>query len=1142
MFHKEEDLRRLLRECTVRINTPSGHGTGFFAGQSLVLTCRHVVVNEQSTFTPEQLNVLWNGQSIQVEKVECVAQPGPDLALLSLAQRGEHPVPSNHPCPWLFSAIAPGDEVFSFGYPESFTRGGSATFDYEGEFVDESGRTGIKLKKGQADFGLSGSPVLNCRTRSVCAVMYYSDDPTSDLGARVIPIDEATGQWREILQQQEDAHKQDTRWISFLPIYRLQKQEVSIRERFFRGELLEHSSSIPSPLQSIWQDFIYSTPWHEWVASRCSDIADAAAHIEEGQQLIPLLGNIDEDETYDNIVSALRPLCSKYEFIQKWVDKYRDAWDSAFHELEKAKTEGLVTSSLNDHVKKAEEAFSRTRRIAKQVRQLKEEIEALRFSTCLLVSGTLGSGKTHFLSSLLTESIPDPYTHRVLVPINLLDYPAGSLEEAILREVSRSTDMRWQSFSELNHYLASLDRPCKLVIAVDGIARGALDYNRLVEFVQLIADSTALHQVRWLIEINLYDYARLTSQLKAWSEYGFRSRRSENAKPDDRMHANIAGWLTLDDLNRTQQLGIELIKAAIADKPASQPLLSSLPLVSPATLEHLVNPFVAWALIDVRELLPAKSLVSLNFIEFVTQFWKALVAKMAPFTDRPDLFEQCAALVASFYVSAVNHGTLGDLLNFFQANATQSPELRNPAVARTAVAGLERANLLEIRKSDADAFLNDDPKIALRFPVFWQWAIARRLLQEQDFVAHRAGDAVDYLQLWFDESPAADLNKEGILEFVLLLIDQWGTRSTRDIKFVAEVWHRALTESQLPKGALWFAAPKATLGTQTAIAGWASTLSASMAVEADQLFPFMYFCTEAQPEVLDVPGRFALLQPLYSKIKESLTKYFSYLTFRLFPKIESPEKWIKTMTFLAGCEVLGISEELADSAVDRLIEIEPSRQKLVDIILRYLATVQPPPYNPRERAPWKRTGFYEWIVYSFLRYVLEHAARGEPEDASYNGEPRTLDAQEAYELLTKAGWYRGNRVHKEVAFSIRREANIAMGYWYRTANDDKRDIYHSLVASLLSSHLKSDHETAFFLIRHTEPTARQIAVRVDPEFRPALEEIARDERLQFIREKYGEFFRCNKVAVPVSSRQNFPETGPDGRGHSTFRSKRKGQG
>jgi tetratricopeptide (TPR) repeat protein len=182
----KQDIYKLLQECTVRLSTDSGIGTGFFiAPGGWILTCYHVV--DQS----DRVEVLWlNGE----EKQELTATvrlrlPIPvDIALLQL--QGKTPV---HKCVFLDRTLPQiGDTLYTFGFPqgyssENYSGGDSATTNYEGKSFQD-GVLILKLKEGQIQEGYSGSPLLNVQTGKVCGIVSISRDTGSDLGGRATPI------------------------------------------------------------------------------------------------------------------------------------------------------------------------------------------------------------------------------------------------------------------------------------------------------------------------------------------------------------------------------------------------------------------------------------------------------------------------------------------------------------------------------------------------------------------------------------------------------------------------------------------------------------------------------------------------------------------------------------------------------------------------------------------------------------------------------------------------------------------------------------------------------------------------------------------------------------------------------------------
>jgi tetratricopeptide (TPR) repeat protein len=181
-----QDLYKLLQDCTVRLSSASGMGTGFFiAPGGWILTCAHVV--EQS----DRVEVLWHsseGQQALAATVQIRLPIPVDIALLQL--EGKAP---DHKCVYLDQSLPQlGDLLYTFGYPqgygaESYSGGDSATTTYEGKSFQDDVLV-LKLKEGQIQEGYSGSPLLNVRTGKVCGIVSISRNTDSDLGGRATPI------------------------------------------------------------------------------------------------------------------------------------------------------------------------------------------------------------------------------------------------------------------------------------------------------------------------------------------------------------------------------------------------------------------------------------------------------------------------------------------------------------------------------------------------------------------------------------------------------------------------------------------------------------------------------------------------------------------------------------------------------------------------------------------------------------------------------------------------------------------------------------------------------------------------------------------------------------------------------------------
>ena len=199
-------LEKLLKECTVRINLENGTGTGFFVAPQLLLTCSHVVIDSDS----DEVGVIWGGFEEEVLAEIDVIVKSLDLALLRLPQES-----FNHPCVWFDQQANVGDACYSYGYPQDYLHGDSSTFEYEGE--SNTGRSWLlKLKAGQANFGASGSPVLNTRTGGVIGIMNLSRNTETDLGARAVPTEVILKRFPELVDLQASVHQPGSTWLDLV--------------------------------------------------------------------------------------------------------------------------------------------------------------------------------------------------------------------------------------------------------------------------------------------------------------------------------------------------------------------------------------------------------------------------------------------------------------------------------------------------------------------------------------------------------------------------------------------------------------------------------------------------------------------------------------------------------------------------------------------------------------------------------------------------------------------------------------------------------------------------------------------------------------------------------------------------------------
>src|SRR4028118_1437173 len=203
-------ITKLLQQCTLRVSVPGGHGTGFFVAPQLILTCAHVVKSANH----EKIDVFWPYKNQQyIASLENIPlEKHLDVAILKFN------FPDlDHPCiNFDWSSPELSDDLFSYGYPQDYSEGDSATFKYEGESIKNNSPL-YKLKGGQAKPGTSGSPLLNQRTGKVCGILNLSRGDFSDLGGRAVPVSIIFAQFPELAELNQRFHQNNSQKTEINP-------------------------------------------------------------------------------------------------------------------------------------------------------------------------------------------------------------------------------------------------------------------------------------------------------------------------------------------------------------------------------------------------------------------------------------------------------------------------------------------------------------------------------------------------------------------------------------------------------------------------------------------------------------------------------------------------------------------------------------------------------------------------------------------------------------------------------------------------------------------------------------------------------------------------------------------------------------
>jgi uncharacterized protein DUF4062 len=923
---------------------------------------------------------------------------------------------------------------------------------------------------------------------------------------------------------------------------------IETRSQLIQGALSGHTNLLPSPVLGVWSKLIKGKAWHEIVKSDLRSISELAKELpnlsplrRRASDLASRLDGGDESASLPNYHTILT------ELDQTITDTNVSNVDELIQELRRQVQ--VAQKSSDNPYPLAEEKLMQARRLQRELRIMRESIKRPSFRKCFPVIGSLGSGRTHFIASLL-GSTPyywgkDPIeTENVWCEndnflVLLIDQSSTkSLEETILDGVIHACGLQWQTLDEFDRFISGKslqnqdDRnPIRFVIAIDDLQRWLHNRNKFTdaveELTQFIESHTYLSSVFWLFTLQDTSYSQVRGLNALLRNYSYfqtqiqpeipREPRTQQTRESTASH--FSGWLALDDLNRNMEFGLKLIEKGLKREGGSLPALGLL-RENKAALRNVIKPFVASVLLDLHseQKLDLNRLATLSYMSFVTEFWAKRKDEFIAEYNRlrssdsqvvaDDEWSQALKLLAE---TLCQTGEFNPLQRDLQASVVNAARRENhpapePMVA-AALAALTKSGFLK-------AYLTPDPempeyevqKIGFEFEPFWEQRLAEHIRAWNSFKNLNQTAARDDLINWFGVVEASDI-EEGVLEFLLLLLDSDAGRNGQKRGFVGFLQRSAIDCEELPEEAVWFSGVNATFESQAMLMELVGQGRKQFNGHR-LLHSIMYFLVEALPEISEPADRFKVLQPHYADInRRSLSAYFLYVARRLLTQATDNRAVRRSMRYLSGSEVMGIAEALASLTVNVLFRKaeeqfgelnDASLGSLISIIMRYLKDASEEAkneYDARGRIDrWERCFYREWVLRFFCsRLVYERGVQ-------------------AYDLLAGMQWYEPRRLNISwpVSVEMHREANFALGDWYRLKRWGQRaEQYLTLVRRLVYDGDLTDRETAFYLIRHSEPTHGQRALLVDEVFVPMLEEIFLDPKLDRTVSRFYDLFRIN---------------------------------
>jgi hypothetical protein len=844
------------------------------------------------------------------------------------------------------------------------------------------------------------------------------------------------------------------------------------------------SPGVDHPLYRDAERFLMEPEWHERIAKMVHDALEGAgdaAFAFVADPLRSIAWNAAYPDIADQLQAALMPENSarlnrlKAQLAAESEDLQRSLAEKVQQGMARRAEQQQQLSEVNAKLKVCDV-------LRELLHDLQAEVRQPEYRKCFLVAGSPGAGKSYLIASLLNARTAEDGRQAFLLPLEW-DGQESSLEPSILRGFEKVSGQAWRSLRELLQFQENAYPGARLVVVLEDLEQLLLRNQGLADYLAgFLLRSTELHKLRWILTLNASRYDEVSAQSREWKQLGCRDR------------IDIAGWLDLDTINRETEIGLKIVRHQIAAGPGTRRL--TLDFLSQAEADNTVkrnlsNPFLAWVLLalDQESSLPVDRLVTLSFAEFIESFWAQRMEQMHASGLTRARLEQAVWLIAGLVFEGVDlqpeYGVVQKHLMAASANGEYSFDRAEAAAG--ALATLADENLIGVYY---DTAAGSRQRMELRFEGFWQFQIARQIAGAAPVSARNAGESISLLETWAGLQQRPYL-AEGVLEFLLLKIASGLTDGSAIDAFSKALWRSPLEGHGLPAAAPWLAATRAPRPVQADLAQWLREGGIS-GNDRRTVFAVASFCVDALPGVLTVPARMRILQRFFGAFHEfHLESYYLYAVERLLPQAADPTELGQAMLCFAGCEILGITEELAKITMDEIEERLPEFDDSAVLMQNYLRADWPQAKKEEDeettsprRADHDGPGlsFYrEWVIRKYLRNLVSHRGLA------------------AYDFLEERKWYRAfrNGIENPNSFYMVREANFAFGLWYRTRHkQEDRQAYVDLVRDLVRSGVKSKRKVAYYLMLHSVQTEGKAAVRIDEVFHRYLKKLRDDPALQ----------------------------------------------
>jgi hypothetical protein len=758
-----------------------------------------------------------------------------------------------------------------------------------------------------------------------------------------------------------------------------------------QNQFLHHTTWHNSPLSGIYREFTQELQWHRRLLDALTELKYDVSGMSQGKSYEALSGEVKRRllPEFERKLLAMR---SAERYDRKEVEKYEST-----------------------------------------LAKLRVLVEQSEFNRCLLVLGSMGAGKTHFLLHMLLRRGEGVVKTEFPLLLDREAYENEPLNVFLLESVNRWSQQTWYSLAEIDLYMTK--RGFRLVFMIDDI-QSWMDINPNLQnqLRSFIASATAFHSFFWIITCRDKAYYRITMP-HFWKRYGYRQEASGGA------FEVLGGWQVLDERNTAEGIGFLIIRAGHADSAATILEFAEATRIS-RSRTFINNPLFAWTLAELSDI-PLASIATFNYIDFIEKYWDSLRGRLVPLLEAVNANKRPAQPLEETDLTAA--------INFIADKLTQSGTVALGAKAvRDAMCAagtdtwlapeeavpllldvLAQGNIISIgpdlpvakRQLQAAAMQGSKKVLRLNNDTFWAYLFAMQL----SLNSSEATNPEKMLSESLCRAGIAAL-QEDILHFFLLLLDEDAAANGNAADNASVCWRASVEDDDLPSSAPWFAGPQTGCREVQSLIGSLACDHPTTKEDPRELFSYLYFNSEAVPvKTLTYPGRmenFRQVFPHIAGVDYDLSSYLGYVIRRILSKVGDNGELVDCLHSLRGCHAVGIAEEVGKAAFDKIFaNAAKNVATACEVMKRYAREAEeyveeeyaaPRPQKTSNQG-WERTFLREFVLkefcywltqargvagYKFLKEQNWYGARGKP----FAG--RALSAQ------PEAGQHRGEKVHR----------------------------------------------------------------------------------------------------------------------------------